>query len=382
MKVLLIGEASGVHRNLKLGLTQLGVECLHVTQSASTSWKWYDDTFSPDLPGVLGGVARNISPFLKIAQLGRFDVANYVNTITTVHGKYTKYFDLPLMRRNARLMSYYALGCDEIGLIRRNPNLPYNPCTGCLASNDILATDCALQLNPIYERSEERVRKYFDFGACSVVEYSHVERIFGPHYARIQFPVDAAPIPFVGASADRVTRIIHTPTRRGFKGTDVVLSAIEKLNALRSDFDFRVIEGLAYPDYLTAVQNSDIVIDQVHGQSSGMNALEMLAAGKIVFSGATELGRSFFPFGDQSPSFDASPDADELAATLSSALDRKQEFPALAAAGRQYVLDHHDPVKVARLFLDSWTAELSSSPSAHMANQRSNRDYLYASRDD
>jgi hypothetical protein len=359
MKVLLVGEASGVHRNLKLGLTQLGVECLHITQSASTSWKWYDDTFSPDLPGVLGGVARNVSPFLKIAQLGRFDVANYVNTITAVHGTYTKYFDIPLMRRKVRLMSYYALGCDEIGLIRRNPNLPYSPCATCLASCDTLASDCASTLNPIYERSEDRVRNYFDFGACSVVEYSHVERLFGRHYARIQFPVDAAPILFVPARAEAVTRIIHTPTRRGFKGTDVVLRAIELLNAIRSDFEFRVVEGLAYPDYLKAVQNSDIVIDQVHGQSSGMNGLEMLAAGKIVYSGATELGRSFFPFGDNSPVFDASPNADELAASLSAVLDRKDEFPALAAAGRQYILDHHDPVLVARLFLDAWTKELA-----------------------
>jgi hypothetical protein len=358
MKVLLIGEASGVHRNLKLGLSQLGVDCLLAMQT-STSWEWYDETFAPDLPGVLGGIARNVSPYLKIAQLDWFDVANYVNTITAVNGTHTKYLDIPLIRRKVRLMSYYALGCDQIGLIRRNPNLPYSPCAGCLDSKDMLSRDCELHLNTIYVKSEERVRKYFDFGACSMVEYSHVERIFGSHYGRIQLPVDASVIPFAGAKADRITRIIHTPTRRGFKGSDVVLQAMEKLSERRSDFEFRVVEGLAYADYLAAVQNSDIVIDQVHSQSSGMNSLEMLAAGKIVFSGATELGTSFFPFGAQSPAFDASPNAQVLALSLSAALDRKDEFPALAQAGRQFVLDYHDPVLVARLFVDAWTRELA-----------------------
>ena len=358
MKVLLIGEASGVHRNLKKGLREHGVEALHIVASASVSWKWWDDAFSPDWKGIMGGIARNVAPFVKIGRLSSFDVANFINTITAVHGLHTRYLDIPLIRRKVRVMSYYALGCDEIGLIRHNPGLPYRPCETCLASGEVLGRDCAQLLNPRFEKSQELVRRYFDFGSSSMVEYGHTEDLFPGRFRRIPFPVDAGPIAFRPAKNRPKPVIVHTPTRRGFKGTDIVLKAMELLAAKRSDFEFRIVEGLSYADYLDAMAEADIVLDQVFSQSSGMNGLEMMAAGKVMLTGSTPLGRAYFPFGDESPAIDAPPDAARLAATLSAVLDRKGDFPAIAEASRDYVLKHHDPVEVAGQFLDGWQALL------------------------
>jgi glycosyltransferase involved in cell wall biosynthesis len=354
MKVLLIGEASGVHRNLKKGLNALGIEAFHVVQSSGTSWKWYDQALAPAWPGVRGGIARNIAPFWNMARLPHFDVANFINTITGVHGLHTRYWDLPLIRRKADLMSYYALGCDEIGLIRRNPILPYNPCNTCLSSGETLGLDCAKLYNPRFERSRDIVRRYFDFGACSMVEYGHTEDLFPGHFRRIPFPVDVDLIPFDPAQERSMPRIVHTPTRRGFKGTDLVLKAIEILRSKRSDFHFRIVEGLAYADYLAAMRDADIVVDQVYSQSSGINGLEMMAAGKVVLTGSTPLGRSYFPFGDESPAIDAPPDAQQLASVLGGLLDRKAELPTIAEASRAYVTKNHDVVTVAQQFLLGW----------------------------
>jgi glycosyltransferase involved in cell wall biosynthesis len=358
VKVLLIGEASGVHRNLKNGLKVHGVDALHVVASDSFGRKDHDSAFSPDWPGIAGGIARNVAPFVKIAQLPDFDVANFINTITAVHGLYTRYRDIPFIRRKVRVMAYYALGCDEIGLIRRNPDLPYTPCQTCLASGEMLGRDCAQLLNPRFEQSQELVRRYFDFGASSVVEYGHTQDLFPGRFRRIPFPVDAEPIGYHPARNRPKPVIVHTPTRRGFKGTDVVLKAMELLAARRSDFAFRVVEGLSYADYLAAMAEADIVVDQVFSQSSGMNGLEMMAAGKVMLTGSTPLGRAYFPFGDESPAIDAPPDAARLAEVLSAVLDRKAEFPAIAEASRAYVLKHHDPIAVAGQFLEGWRALL------------------------
>lgn len=356
MKVLLIGEASGVHRNLKKGLREHGVEALHVVTSDSASWKWYDAAFAPDWPGKLGGIARNVAPFIKIAGLPAYDVVNFINTITAVHGLWTRYWDIPLIRRKARVMSYYALGCDEIGLIRRNPALPYSPCATCLASGEVLGRDCAQLLNPRFEQSQALVRRHFDFGASSMPEYGHTEELFPGRFRRIPFPVDAQPIPFHPARNRDRPIIVHTPTRRGFKGTDIVLKAMAILGERRSDFEFRIVEGLSYADYLAAMRECDIVVDQIYSQSSGMNGLEMMAAGKVMLTGSTQLGRSYFPFGDQSPAFDAPPDANELAKTISGILDRKNEFPEIAETSRAYVVANHDVVRVAREFISGWQA--------------------------
>lgn len=358
MKILLVGEASRVHRNLKVGLVALGAECYHVTQSDSTSWREFDDTFSPAYTGILGGLARNVSPFLKIHKLDDYDVINFTNTITAVHGKYLKYLDLPLFKRKTKLMSYYALGCDEIGLIRRNESLPYSPCRTCLESGDMLSKDCDLYFNPRYEKSEKIARKYFDFGACSVIEYGHVEDIFGESFSRIQFPVDISRIPFNPAKCRSVINVVHTPTRRGFKGTNTVLQAIELLKGKRNDFDFSLVEGLSYEKYVHRMIEADIVIDQIYGQSPGMNGLEMMAAGKIVFTGGTPLGQSYFKFMKDSPVFDAPPDATLLAEQLDAVLDRKGEFGVLAERGRSYVEINHSLKGVAEKFIKEWAARI------------------------
>lgn len=359
MKVLLVGEASGVHRNLKQGLKALGVECLHMVHSDTAPRRSYDDAFSYSYGGLLGGLARNLQPFIKISALPRFDVINFCNTITSVHGIYTKYLDLPALRKKTKIMSYYALGCDEIGLIRANNALPYAPCTGCLKSGDVLSRDCSQILYPRVEKSKRIVNKYFDFAACSMVEYGHTEQLFGRDFARIQLPVDTDKIPFAPARNRKIVHIVHTPTRRGFKGTAVVLRAIDLLKKWRDDFVFSIIEGLQYDKYLSAMADADIVIDQVYSQSMGMNALEMLAAGKIVFTGSTDLGNSYFEFSKATPAFDAPPESEGLARALSSVIDRKSEFGVLASSGRRYVEEHHSIPSVAQLFLNKWNEKLT-----------------------
>ncbi len=358
MKILLVGEASRVHRNLKIGLLEYGVECRHVTQSDTTSWREFDDTFAPAYSGILGGLTRNVSPFLKISKLDEYDVINFTNTITAVHGKYTKYLDIPLFRRKAKLMSYYALGCDEIGLIRRNEILPYKPCETCLASEDTLSRDCEWMFNPRYEKSKKICEKYFDFAACSMIEYGHVEEIFRKEFCRIQFPVDISRIPFSPAKIRPFTNIVHTPTRRGFKGTDTVLRAVDILKNRRADFNFNLVEGLSYEDYVARMNEADVVVDQIYSQSPGMNGLEMMAAGKIVLTGATDLGKSYFDFMNDSPAFDAPPDAALLADQLDCILDRKNEFGVLADRGRSYVKKNHSLEGVAGKFLKEWSARI------------------------
>lgn len=359
--VLLIGEASGVHRNLAKGLRTFGIHVKHMVQSDAPSWKWYDDVFAHNQPGWKGGVARNLEPFLTIARLPKFDVINFTNTITTVHGLQTRYLDLPLIRQKARLMSYYALGCDEIGLIRRNDKLPYSPCAGCLKYDATLGEDCERSLNPRWEKSNALVARHFDFGASSMMEYDHTSDLFAQEaFARISFPVDIDDIAYSPARNRARPLVVHTPTRRGFKGTKFVIEAVEKLRLVRDDFDFHIIEGLSYDEYVRSIVDADVVIDQIFSQSPGMNGLEMMAAGKVVMTGATEIGKSFTPAMARIPAFDASPDPDILARDLGTVLDRKNEFPDLAKAGRDYVADVHDPARIAGIFLDNWRGTLAA----------------------
>lgn len=357
MDILLIGEASGVHHNLKKGLLELGHNVDHKILYGSAQGRANDGSFASEGKGIIGGIKRNISPLITANSLKQYDVINFINTITAVHGQYTKYLDLPILNRKAKKLSYYALSCDELGLIRRSTHdLKYSPCATCLSSGETLGVDCEKRFNPIYDKSVDRAEKYLNVGASSMIEYDHVSEVFkNKSFTRIPLPIDTETIEFHPAVKSEKILIAHAPTRRGFKGTDVVLKAIEVLKAQRNDFEFIIVEKLSFKDYVKVMTEVDIVIDQVYSQSPGMNALEMLAAGKIVLTGATELGKSYFDFMQHFPGFDASPEAIKLANKLGEILDNQDMFAQWSESGRKYIINNHSCVTVAKQFVDLWS---------------------------
>ena len=80
MKILLLGEFSGLHNNLKDGLIDLGHEV--VIASAQDGFKKIpvDINFESNLPGFLGVIGRNImNPIINLHKLVDFDVVQIMN---------------------------------------------------------------------------------------------------------------------------------------------------------------------------------------------------------------------------------------------------------------------------------------------------------------
>ena len=362
LRVLLIGEASGVHWTLKTALEDLGHHCDLLIQQGLESQRPYDISLGVSGTGLVNQIKRNTLPILRAMRLENYDVVNFLNAITSQNGRYAKYKDIPILRKKCRVMSYYAVGCDELGLIMMNRGrLPYTPCDTCYGSTDQLGQDCKLWIRDHHEQGVGLAEQYFDVGFGSMVEYDHARHAFDPgNFVRVPFPIDAEKIPFAPATLKDRPLVVHTPTRRAFKGTDTVLSAVDLLRRTRDDFDFEVVEGLGYQDYLRVIRTSDVVIDQIFSQSPGMNALELMAMGKVVMTGATDLGRSYFPFMADMPAYDAPPNATALAAALDRVLDDKAGWGHLAARGRDYVVENYDRHEVARTFLDGWYQAMAS----------------------
>ena len=111
MKILLIGEYSGVHNNLKTALISLGHEV--VLMGDSDGFKGFDFDF-PIAPhyGSLFSKAKNILYILsKLPFLYKFEIIQIINPfIFPLHYFYTGIFYLMLLR--ARRVIYYACGTD------------------------------------------------------------------------------------------------------------------------------------------------------------------------------------------------------------------------------------------------------------------------------
>jgi glycosyltransferase involved in cell wall biosynthesis len=363
MKILLVSDARGVHEYLYRGLIELGCDCelavIHYTPIGRVNNK---KEFHP-LRKLrrLGRVIRPYINYWQIRNLAEYDVISFVHRISFHDmGSFFQYSDIELLSKKSSVLSYTALGCDEISLIKNNKILPYNPCGGCELFDET-GKYCINVVRKQHENGVSYLLRYFDVVISPMIEYDHARILFNGTSSRIPFPIDISEIPWNPAQGCREKmKIVHTPTRKGFKGTDIVLKAIKILEKRRSDFEFSIIEGLNFDEYTKVMKTIDIVIDQVWSQSPGMNALWMLGMGKIVFSGNSELCKTYFPFGEESTIIDAVPDPEQLANRLEWILINRSSIDEMAMKGRSYIKKHHNHVNIAEKYIDLWSQVLEA----------------------
>jgi hypothetical protein len=156
---------------------------------------------------------------------------------------------------------------------------------------------------------------------------------------------------------ERSTRpvVVHAPSHRGVKGTEVVLNVTEKLKNEGLDFDFILVEGLPNSEARKIYERADLLIDQLYAGWYGGLAVELMALGKPVMCYIRESDLIFIPEKMQKdlPIINVRPD------TLYSALtewlvERRDELPALGMRCRTFVEEWHDPLKIAAKLQDDY----------------------------
>lgn len=357
-KILLVNDTRGAHEYLHRAFKKMDIDCdiaLFGTSTAAVIDRPLN--FDPLRSwGIIGKVPRPIVNLLNVKKLENYDVASYVHRISFIDKPhFLRFRDIPIVRDKVRVMSYTGLGCDEISFIGDNDSLPYKPCNTCQKYDDPTRF-CERIVRPLKFEAVNNLNKYFDCVFSTMVEYSHIANVYTGEVQKMPLPLDISEIPWKPSGNDKTAKvkIIHTPSRAGFKGTVVVLEAIEKLQKIRNDFEFKIVSGLPFNEYISVIGEADIVIDQVWSQSPGMNAIWLLGMGKVVFSGNTTLAQNYFTFAKNSPIINADPDPDTLAKDLSAAISSKEKFPTLAELGREYVNNHHDHMKIAKQYIDQW----------------------------
>lgn len=364
MRILLVNEASGVQASLARGLRALGHEVVHaLPHGAARQQRRADVLLGVEGSGVLAAARRLVAPPLRLRQLGHFDVVHFVLGVTALVSRVQRHRDLPRFRRQGALLSYTGLGCDEIALLRVRPGTPSrSPCAGCEA-HDAIGQICRSGILAQRPRTAS-VAGLIDVCVTPMPDYDHAAAFFpSALHARIPLPVGipAEPAP----RRDGPLRVVHAPSRRGFKGTAIVLAAIERVRARGLDPHFTVLENLPHGEFLERLADADVLIDQVHSFGAGMAALEALAGGKIVISGNAPETRAYFSWGEENPIIDAVADPDRLADHIAQLLSMSPAaIAAMAAAGASYVRRRHDETTVAAAYLDAWQ-QARARPEGH-----------------
>ncbi len=112
-------------------------------------------------------------------------------------------------------------------------------------------------------------------------------------------------------------------------------------------------ENIPYQEYIQLYNKTHILLDQVFAQDQGYNALEAMAKGKVVFTGADETFRSHYQLFN-TVAIHANPDVDELVDQLSYLIENPEEIITIGKNARAFIEREHDYVKVTEKYLEVW----------------------------
>ncbi|MGE4425272.1 MAG: glycosyltransferase [Solirubrobacteraceae bacterium] len=155
-------------------------------------------------------------------------------------------------------------------------------------------------------------------------------------------PLELEGLPQARPAERPVARIVHAPSHRLKKGTDTIVSAVERLSRQRP-VELRLLERMPRRDVWNAIADADIVVDQLGSQTTGVLALETMAIGRpVMVQYQPEL---LAPFARDTPAIAVSPETleDEMARLLDDP-DRRRR---IGSAGRAFVRRVHDSDAVA-----------------------------------
>jgi len=343
MKILLIGEFSGVHNNLKKGLTEVGHDVKLAADGDGYKGFSYDIAITPYKSKYFGKLLNILYFFTNLRRYINNDVVQFISPFALPYYFYYLGFYRIIFLLNKKTI-YYACGTDPAYLSSAD-KLDYFP----------------YEKNspewPNFQKKNKNVIFNWFINKVDSIIPSMYEYFLGySHLHKTQRPI---PLPCSGQFSEinkypyAKLRILFGISRREFKGARYIIDAIDKLRSIhKDDLEINIIERLPFYEYLSLIENSDILIDQCKSYSYGMNALFAMEKGKIVLSGSEDVAMKYIGI-ENSAVINLKPDSNQIYNELVKLLTMtNSQILLLKKENQNQAINHHDPSIIAKSFLN------------------------------
>ncbi|MCC6534012.1 MAG: hypothetical protein IT531_15795 [Burkholderiales bacterium] len=257
------------------------------------------------------------------------------------------YRDMQLARKLGRTVFMTLQGCD---VRLSSESAARNRYTPCHEGHCNAAPSCRLSL--------DRARRELIGDALPLAH-----RLFALNPELVQFVPNAVFVPYANVDVDAFEPmlptedgpvvILHAPSDPSIKGSDLIIAALERLQA-HFPIEFVQVKGLPHAEAIRLYQRADLVIDQMLAGWYGGFAVEAMAMGKPIACYIRDEDLACVPEAmvRDLPIVRITPDTvvDDLAAVLS---DRRR-LAELGERSRRFVLRWHHPRRIAAAMIRSY----------------------------
>ena len=252
--------------------------------------------------------------------------------------------DLPLLKRLGKRVVVTFQGCDARMKVRSREQFKTSACAECQVAW------CTPRTDEIRRRRIRRIAAHAD--KMFVVNPDLLHFVPGAEflpYASVnprEWKPSGEPSSIVRPPGQPV-RVLHMPTNRSIKGTRYVEEACARLREKGYSVELQLVERVPHSQARELIEQADLVVDQLLVGWYGALSVEAMALGKPVlcFLREDDLKR-FVSFHDRIPIIRTTKETVED--DLADLLKRSAEWPAIGSAGRRFVEEWHDPLRIAR----------------------------------
>ena len=169
-------------------------------------------------------------------------------------------------------------------------------------------------------------------------EFDHLELKKDLHY--LFYPYDISELPKKNCNQNEKIKIIHSPTNRKYKGTDIIIEVINKIK-IEKNIEFLLIENMKRNELLNIKSSCDICIDQVGGAMGGTGygkaGLETLA---IEIPTITNMSKKYQDWLPKNP-FVVANNKEELYKKINELIEDKTIRDEIGKKGKEWVIKYH-----------------------------------------
>lgn len=375
MKILLVGEYSRLHNSLKEGLQLLGHQTTLIAAGDYFKnfpadiklYRKYDSGFSKKIKvglyKLFGIDITSLSlkkQFFKHRQkLKDYDVVQLINESPLgATPKIEKQIISFLKQYNNKLF-LLSCGTDYISVtyayekkFRYSILLPFF--NGKVTEKKF--APILKYLKPEFKSLHDFVYENIVGVIASDLDY-HIPLKEHPKYlGLIPNPINTEKIVYTPNEIKKRVVIFHGINRANYlkKGNDYFNEALKIIQKKYDDkIHIEIVEDLPYSHYIETYNKAQIVLDQVLAYDQGYNALEAMAKGKVVFTGA-EIEFELYYNLNKTVAINALPDANKIAKKLEDLILNPEKITEIGRNARDFVEKEHHFLSIAKRYCEIW----------------------------
>ena len=138
------------------------------------------------------------------------------------------------------------------------------------------------------------------------------------------------------------------------KGNDYFTEALKVIAVTYPDkVKIITVTDMPYTKYFEKLKEAHIVLDQVYAHDQGYNALEAMAMGKVVFTGAGIHFDKHYQLKEK-VAVNTRPDVNEIISNLSKLIEQPDLIKKIGINARTFIEEKHDYKIIAKKYLEAW----------------------------